>query len=62
MKATRKMKKLKFFNDGIESIDLKLKRTVLKNFSKNIYSKINFKNLFLSKKKFLKLKSHKGVN
>ena len=53
MKATRKMKKikrLKFFNDGIESIDLKINKTDLKNFSKNIYSKIDFKHLFLSKK------------
>jgi hypothetical protein len=65
MKTTRKMKKIKrlrFFNDGIESIDLKINKTDLKNFSKNIFSKINFKNLFLSKTKFLKLKSHKGVN
>ena len=54
--------KLKFDNDGVEFVNLKIPKSFLNNFGNKIYSKIDFKNLFLSKRKFSSLKSHKGVN
>ena len=54
--------KLKFDNDGVEFVNLKIPKSFLNNFGNKIYSKIDFKNLFLSKRKFSNFKSHKGVN
>jgi len=44
--------KLKFDNDGVEFVNLKIPKSFLNNFGNKIYSKIDFKNLFLSKRKF----------
>ena len=52
MKATRKMKKLKFFNDGIESIDLKLKGQFLKILVRIFTQKSILKTYFYQKKIF----------
>ena len=57
-----KKNKLKFSKDGIEFVDLKISKSVINRFNKKVFSKIKFNNLFISKKEYSNLSSHKGVN